>query len=49
MLNEADTRVKLIDPKLHERGWVEDKILRDKPITPGREIQGILNNSGEAK
>ncbi|MGQ9507627.1 MAG: EcoAI/FtnUII family type I restriction enzme subunit R [Candidatus Bathycorpusculaceae bacterium] len=36
MLNEADTRVKLIDPKLHECGWVEDKILRDKPITPGR-------------
>jgi type I restriction enzyme R subunit len=36
MLNEADTRVKLIDPKLHECGWDEDKILRDKPITPGR-------------
>jgi type I restriction enzyme R subunit len=36
MLNEADTRVKLIDPKLHESGWREEFILRDRPITPGR-------------
>ena len=38
MLNEADTRAKLIDPKLHEAGWEEDKIVRDKYITPGRLI-----------
>lgn len=36
MLNETDTRVKLVDPKLHEFGWLEDMIFRDKPITPGR-------------
>ena len=24
MLNEADTRIKLIDPKLHESGWGEE-------------------------
>ena len=38
MLNEADTRVKLIDPKLHEAGWEEDRIARDKNITPGKLI-----------
>lgn len=27
--NEADTRAKLIDPKLHERGWTEDHIKRE--------------------
>jgi len=38
MLNEADTRAKLIDPKLHEGNWREELILRDRPITPGRLI-----------
>jgi len=38
MLNEADTRVKLIDPKLHESGWQEEFILRDRPTTPGRTL-----------
>jgi type I restriction enzyme R subunit len=38
MLNEPDTRAKLIDPKLHASGWIEDKITRDKYITPGRLI-----------
>ena len=38
MLNEADTRAKLIDPKLHEVSWIEDKIVRGKYITPGRLI-----------
>ncbi len=31
--NEADTRAKLIDPALHQRGWGEDKIKREE--TPG--------------
>ncbi len=31
--NEADTRAKLIDPTLHQRGWSEDKIKREE--TPG--------------
>lgn len=29
-LNEADTRAKLIDPKLHSRGWSEDRIKREE-------------------
>jgi len=38
MLNAADTRVKLIDPKLHACGWKEEQILGEKPITVGRII-----------
>src|SRR5207245_2317313 len=45
MMNEADTRVKLIDPKLHDASWTEDNILRDRSITPGR----ILNEDGARK
>ena len=30
---EADTRAKLIDPTLHERGWTEEHIRREQ--TPG--------------
>ena len=33
-LNEADTRAKLIDPALRQRGWTEDHIRRE--LTPGR-------------
>lgn len=29
-LNEADTRAKLIDPAIHERGWSEDLIRREE-------------------
>lgn len=29
MLNEADTRAKLIDPKFHPVGWGEDRITRE--------------------
>jgi len=29
-LNEADTRSKLIDPKLYARGWTEDLIKREE-------------------
>jgi type I site-specific restriction endonuclease len=36
MLNEAETRVKLIDPLLHACGWLEEAIEREKPITRGR-------------
>jgi len=36
MLNEADTRAKLIDPKLHESGWQEEMILRERSTTPGK-------------
>src|SRR3954468_20615415 len=33
MLNEADTRAKLIDPAIHGRGWSEDMICRE--VTQG--------------
>src|SRR5437667_422260 len=33
MLNEADTRAKLIDPAIHQRGWSEDMICRE--VTQG--------------
>ena len=36
MLNEADTRAKLIDPKLHEAGWEESLISRECHLTNGR-------------
>lgn len=29
-LNEADTRAKLIDPVLHQKGWTEDLISREE-------------------
>ena len=35
--NEADTRAKLIDPALRERGWREDWIRREQ--TPGQFVQ----------
>jgi len=29
-LSEADTKAKLIDPALHQRGWTEDLIRREE-------------------
>jgi len=29
-LSEADTKAKLIDPALHQRGWTEDLIRHDR-------------------
>ena len=29
-LSEADTRAKLIDPKIHARGWTEELIRREE-------------------
>jgi len=45
MLSEADTRVKLIDPKLHTSGWGEDMIRRGAHIAPGR----VLDDRGNRK
>ncbi|MCD6480808.1 MAG: DEAD/DEAH box helicase family protein [Thermoplasmata archaeon] len=42
-LNETETRVKLIDPKLHESGWTEDLIKRELKITEGRIIDDYGN------
>jgi type I restriction enzyme R subunit len=35
-LSEADTRAKLIDPALHNRGWTEDLIRQE--TTPAVEV-----------
>lgn len=35
-LNEADTRAKLIDPKLRDSGWTEELIQREYYFTDGR-------------
>jgi hypothetical protein len=36
MMSEADTRVKLVDPKLHASGWKEEAIRRGSRIAPSR-------------
>ena len=38
--SEADTRAKLIDPKLHADGWNEASILREYYFTDGRKLIG---------
>ena len=42
-LNEADTRAKLIDPRLQQDGWPEERIRRDVFITPGK----IIDEAGK--
>lgn len=37
-LNEADTRAKLIDPKLHAAGWGEDRITREHYLQKNRQF-----------
>ncbi len=49
MLNEAETRAKLIDPKLHESGWIEDIIARELKITEGRIIDEYGNRKEGVK
>ena len=50
-LSESDTRAKLIDPALHERGWTEDRIRREESAgtvyivdgQPRRQAQGWVD------
>ncbi|MCD6305395.1 MAG: DEAD/DEAH box helicase family protein [Deltaproteobacteria bacterium] len=49
MLNEAETRAKLIDPKLHEAGWSENLIQREVKITEGRIIDEYGNRKDGLK
>jgi type I restriction enzyme R subunit len=35
-MSEADTRAKLIDPRLHDGGWTEQLIQREFPYKRGR-------------
>jgi type I restriction enzyme R subunit len=44
-LSEADTRVKLIDPKLRASGWVETKIRREVQVTDGTIIDSQGNRN----
>lgn len=46
-MNEADTRSKKIDPKLHAAGWSEDLIVREYPVAPGR-IERIKSHKPKA-
>jgi hypothetical protein len=40
-LNEADTRAKLIDPKIKAAGWGESQIEREHYFVRGRAITGV--------
>ena len=50
-LNEADTRAKLIDPALHDRGWTENLIRREETAgaieiiggTPRKQAKGRVD------
>ncbi|MEO0147855.1 MAG: DEAD/DEAH box helicase family protein [candidate division WOR-3 bacterium] len=46
VLNEEDTKIKLIDPKLYEAGWDEGLIKRELKITEGRIIDEYGNRKG---
>jgi len=39
-LNEAQTRIQLIDPALHSRGWTEDLIKREETLGAVEIIDG---------
>ena len=49
MLNEADTRAKLIDPKLHQSGWTEDAIQREYYLTPTTGGRVVLEGNVEKR
>lgn len=44
-LSEADTRAKLIDPTLHDRGWTEDLIRREETAPAIEIIEGRARRS----
>jgi hypothetical protein len=49
MLNEADTRAKLVDSKPRESGWKEEMIERGRHISPGRLIDEMATVREEQK
>lgn len=49
MLNEADTRAKLIDPKLHQSGWTEDAIQREYYLMPETGGRVVLKGNVEKR
>ena len=44
-LSEADTRAKLIDPKLYQKGWTEEHIKREE--TAGTIL--VINGKGKRR
>ena len=49
MLNEADTRAKLIDPAIHTRGWSEDLIRREETAGTVEIINGRARRRSRGK
>src|ERR1019366_5249967 len=48
-LSEADTRAKLIDPALHQRGWTEDLIKREETAGAIEIIDGRARRRGRGR
>lgn len=48
-LSEADTRAKLIDPALHQRGWTEDLIKREETAGSIVIVDGKARKSGKGR
>ena len=48
-LSEADTRAKLIDPALHQRGWTEDLIKREETAGAVEIIDGRARRRGRGR
>jgi type I restriction enzyme R subunit len=49
LLNEADTRAKLIDPAIHKRGWTEDLIRREESAGTVEIINGMARRPSRGK
>ena len=48
-LSEADVRAKLIDPALHDNGWIEELISREETAGPVRMIGGKPRRQGKGR
>jgi type I restriction enzyme, R subunit len=49
LLNEADTRAKLLDPAIHARGWTEDLIKREQSARPIEILAGRARRYGHGR
>lgn len=49
MLNESDTRAKLIDPAIHKRGWTEDLIRREETAGTVEIVNGKARRRSRGK
>src|SRR6059058_3476667 len=48
-LSESDTRSKLIDPKLYQRGWTEDHIRREETAPAIDVVNGKARRRGRGR